>query len=185
MNIIVGIDLSLTATGVAVIATGGEGSPIQGQYVVSTVKSKPSDSPSVLTRLARMQRITKSVVDHCLHADLVVVEGPSFASRNGQAHDRAGLWWMVTDAIVEEGIDLAVCPPSSRMKYATGKGNASKDAVLAAAIRRYPDAEISNNNEADAFVLAAMGARWLGAQIEPTLPMTHLTAMGGVAWPRT
>lgn len=44
--------------------------------------------------------------------------------------------------------------PSSIKKWATGKGNANKDAMLAEAQRRWPD--ITDHNEADARLLLAM-----------------------------
>jgi crossover junction endodeoxyribonuclease RuvC len=117
-----------------------------------------------------------------LHADLVVVEGPSYASTSPHTHDRAGLWWLVVGRLLNCGHRVAIAPPSSRAKYGTGKGNAGKDLVLASVVRRYPDVEVTGNDEADALLLAAMGARRLGAPIDD-LPKTHLAALSGVAWP--
>jgi len=73
-------------------------------------------------------------------------------------------------------------PPKVRAIYATGKA-LDKDQVLAAVVRRYPNVPIGNNNEADALILAAMGARKLGHPYEPSLPQTHLRAMDGAEWP--
>ena len=68
--------------------------------------------------------------------------------------------------------------------YGTGKGNAGKDEVMLATARRYTNqAEVANNDQADALVLAAMGARHLGAPIEESLPQSHLRALDKVAWP--
>jgi hypothetical protein len=71
------------------------------------------------------------------------------------------------------------------MKYATGKGMIAKDAVLAAVVRRYVGIDVTCNDEADALILAAMGARHLGQPIEDSLPLTHLAAMDNVHWPAT
>lgn len=77
---------------------------------------------------------------------------------------------------------IVIITPSQRAKYATGKGNASKDAVLLAVARRYPTVEVTDNNEADALVLAAMIARLAGRPIETSLPQTHLDALAKVRW---
>ena len=74
-------------------------------------------------------------------------------------------------------------PPSCRAKYATGKGNAGKDEVLLAASRRYPHAPIVGNDDADAVVLAAIGARLLGEPVEDSLPKTHLDALAKLTLP--
>ena len=100
-------------------------------------------------------------------------------SRNpGSAHDRSGLWWMTVDMIAARGLGFPlVVPPTVRAKYATGKGNAGKDEVLAAVIRRYPAAQVNNNDEADALVIAAIAARLGGDPIEESLPVAHLDAL--------
>jgi crossover junction endodeoxyribonuclease RuvC len=82
-----------------------------------------------------------------------------------------------------QGSPVVEVAPALLKKYATGKGNAGKDEVLAAAIRRYPMANITCNDIGDAVVLAAMGARHLGEPIESSLPQVNHTAMEKVAWP--
>ena len=62
-------------------------------------------------------------------------------------------------------------------KYATGKGTASKMEVMAAAIKRYPQFDIANDNEADAVILTAFLARALGRPIEESLPQANLAAL--------
>ena len=54
--------------------------------------------------------------------------------------------------------------PTARA-HATGKGTARKDAVIAAVESRY-EVGVANDNEADAIVLAAIGARLVGFPIE-------------------
>ena len=81
------------------------------------------------------------------------------------------------------GVPVLPVPPSCRAKYATGKGNAGKDEVLLAVARRYPHAPVGGNDEADALVLAAMGARLLGEPVEDSLPKAHLDALAKLALP--
>lgn len=183
MTVVIGLDLSLTSTGIAGVRSPG--SPGTISAMVTCVKSKGSVAATLDDRARRLDalaaEITGQVVD--VHPDLVLVEGPSYGSQTGSQHDRSGLWWIVVMGLRELGYQVVEVPPSCRMKYATGKGNAAKDAVLAAVVRRYAGVEVTGNDEADALVLAAMGARWLGHPIEDSLPQTHLAAMAKVQWP--
>jgi len=174
---IVGLDLSLTSTGLASVVPDAV-----APAVVDRIRTKPLGS-SLGDRRIRLLTIVDAVGDWTrTRTDLAVVEGLAFSSRSGQASERAGLWWLVIDSLLARDIPVAVVSPAARAKYATGKGNAGKDEVLAAVVRRYPDVETRGNDETDALVLAAMGARALGHPIDD-LPKTHLEAMAKVAWP--
>jgi crossover junction endodeoxyribonuclease RuvC len=168
---VVGIDPSLTGTGVATVLVR-TGTPPE-----STVTGCDHLDPKTMRDLPRIRWILSQLRVWAYNADLAVIEGPSYNSITGSQHERGGLWWAILDRLTSWDVPVAVVPPTSRAKYATGSGGASKDAVLSAAVRRYPDAPIVTNDEADAVVLAAMGARWLGAPLESTLPATHLSAM--------
>jgi crossover junction endodeoxyribonuclease RuvC len=179
---VVGIDLSLTSTGVAVATQDGA--------VTDRITSKPVKDATLQDRATRLTNLRREIVAHCGAADLVIIEGPSYGSTTGHQHDRAGLWWMVVSflSMTHNVVEVA---PKTRMRYATGKGNASKDDVLSAVIRRYHTVDVNGNDEADALVLAAMGARHLGHPIEPAadrigpnrIPLENLAAMGAVHWP--
>lgn len=178
MPTVVGIDLSLTSTGLAAVHP-------DGTAIVSRVTSKGSTKDTLKDRHIRLLSIASQVLGfvHQLDAGFVVIEAPSYASKYGHPHDRSGLWWMVAGGVMANGIPLASAPPKCRAKYATGNGNAGKDQVLTDVVRRYPEVLVTKNDEADALVLAAMGARHLGAQMELSLPATHVAGMGGVYWP--
>lgn len=182
MAIIVGLDLSLTSTGIATISGG--------TVTVQRITSKGRQDATLDDRHTRLHNLRLDICLKAADADLIIIEGPSFGqARQGGQHDRAGLWWMITDWLMNDvtadgwGKTVVEVPPASRSKYATGKGNAAKDAVLAAVVRRYPAVEVTGNDEADALVLAAMGARWLGHPIEASLPQVHLAALDAVHWP--
>lgn len=169
---VIGIDPSLTATGVAIVAT--DETP-----AVGCITSKP-DGDTITDRLDRITVAARTITEHAIRprvVDLAVIEAPAYASRSGQQHDRSGLWWAIVRRLHGMGVPVMAVPPTSRAKYATGRGNAGKDQVVAAVVRRYPDADVNDNNEADALVLAAIGARWLGYPIESSLPVGHLAAM--------
>lgn len=221
MTRIVGLDMSLTGTGVATIATdpacpscgdmvttsGGRHAPrcihavcrytgpgdSTPRVTVAKVASKAptrkkGDPPPALSvRSLRLRKLAGQITQQCVGAALVVVEGPSYASEGAGTWDRAGLWWLVTARLTGAGLNVVEVPPSNVKQYALGKGGGAgtgKDEVLAAVIRRYlPVVEVPGNNEADALLLAAMGARFTGSPIEPgPLPATHLRALDRVRW---
>jgi Holliday junction resolvasome RuvABC endonuclease subunit len=174
VSTVVGLDLSLACTGVALAKDGG----------YETFKLK---APSVLRSHERLSWLLDQILKPW-NADLFVVEGPSFGNqgsgeRQKGHHERAGLWWLVTHGLWAEHQDVAVVPPAALKRYATGKGNAGKDDVLREVVRRFP-AFNGGNDEADALILAAMGADRLGTPVV-TMPATHRTGLDAAQWPGT
>ncbi len=167
---VAGIDISLTSTGVATL----------GGTIAIPTKGRRKDS--IADRHARQRHITSRVLDEVGQVDLACVEGPSHASM-GQAghHDLSGLWWRIVGALVEREIPVAVIPPMSRAKYATGKGNSRKAVVMEYAQRRY-GALCATDDEADALVRRAMGLDWLGQPLAD-VPDGNRAALGGCQWP--
>jgi len=164
---VLGLDLSLTGTGLA------------GNTWTETLKP-----PAKLHDVARIDWIRNTIVDRYLDdVALVVVEGPAYSRQANQQghHERAGLWWVTIRALWRRGVPYAVVTPGGLKRYATGKGDASKDEVLVAVTRRF-DWFAGDNNAADALVLAAMGADHLGAPIV-AMPEKHRTALAAVTWP--
>jgi Holliday junction resolvasome RuvABC endonuclease subunit len=171
-GLVVGIDLSLTATGVA--AFGDYTDPIAG-----TVKSAADDG-TVYGFTSRCHTIATAIRETVgnVNPDLIIIEGLSYHSKSSSIDKIHASWWIVQDNLERAGWRAAhKVSPNQRAKYATGKGNASKDAVLIETVKRYPDLNIRNNNEADAVILAAMGMRALGHPVEPSLPQAHLEAV--------
>ncbi|WP_336653303.1 MULTISPECIES: hypothetical protein [unclassified Leucobacter] len=120
---------------------------------------------------------------------LVVLEAPSLGSQHGKAHERAGLWWLVADHLTKAGYTVAQAYPRTRAKYAAGhrpvadtrKGPQKKE-VLAASRAEFPYLELRSHDLADALSLARMGARFLGAPIDPSTPQRD-EAVAAVRWP--
>ena len=171
---VMGLDLSLTGTGIALIGDSG--------IRTGLLTSKGTKADTLEDRFTRLQTIVNQIRAHAPENALIVVEGPSFASVGGAHHDRSGLWWLVVAQLQLDHYTVVTVPPTVLKKYVTGKGNASKDDVLLAVDRRYPDAHVTDNNTADAVVLAAMGARFLNRPVDD-LPQAQLAVMGSVTWP--
>lgn len=176
---IIGLDLSLTATGVAIIT--------DGVATCTTITSKGAADASLVERLRRLDQIESLIFDAIETSgvnlpDLIVIEQPAFSRTTGHHHDRSGLWWRVVGVAHDFYADVVEVTPSGLKKYVTGKGNAGKDEVLLPVARRFPDIDVANNNEADALVLAAMGADHLGQPLV-SMPAAHRAALTAVRWP--
>ena len=181
MALVVGLDLSLTRTGLARVLCGNGSSPPVVR--LCTIDSKPPKVETIASRAARLNKIKADLFNLFGRPSLVVIEGPAYMSDVGKAHDRSGLWWLITAHLAAAGVPVAEIPPNNVKVYAHGKVG-SKDEVLAAMIHRHPTAGITDNNTADALALAAMGARHLGHPIESrALPQTCLRAMIKTVWP--
>lgn len=176
---VVGIDPSLTSTGVAVI------DPNKPYPRTLTVASKGKADADWGARAARIFSLARSIAHHVPMGSLVIIEAPAYSrsmATSASQHDRAGLWWELYRLLDDEqDARIIAVPPTVRAKYATGKGNASKDAVLAAAVRRYTNTDIGGNDMADAMVLAALGARLIGAPVDE-VPKLNLTALATVKY---
>jgi len=112
MNIL-GVDLSLTSTGIS--ANGKTGT-------ITT----PAKGPERLSIISLA--VLDAVIDNSIQ--LVAIEGYSFASRNSQAHSIGELGGVVRTRLWERNIPYVDIPPTCRAKFATGRGNAAKTEVM-------------------------------------------------------
>lgn len=188
MPIITGLDLSLTATGIVRAEVGAHDprvlTALVGSDAVCGVRV-PVGQPTLAGRSSRLRRLAGAIYDHAKGSDLVVIEAPAYSRNSGSAHDRAGLWWLTVGRLTGTGHNVVEIENNTLKVYGTGKGNVDKDVVLAAVIKRYPDVDVQNNNVADALCAAAMGCRFSGHPIEPSLPETHVRAMKAPKWAPT
>lgn len=194
---VIGIDPSLRRTGLARITYAdeqlrawGQPEPVRSVQLAQTVETwvRPSSgrpSDDLDRRARRLFGIAADVLAFALPCELVVIEGPSFGSGvSGSAWDRAGLWWRIVGRLTDAEVAVAVVPPQTRAKWITGRGNADKVQVREAVTRLWHPWWMPRNqrddNEADALVLASMGAQWLGLPV-PAGPKP--TGLSGGAWP--
>jgi Holliday junction resolvasome RuvABC endonuclease subunit len=175
--IVVGIDPSLTATGISVIT----------ETDIRTARAGTGSIDSTAVRLVRKRiRTTLALIMQNIPvvADLFVIESPSMRSQYGLHNQRVGLYWMLVDQLLARG-EVVEVTSKGRAKYATGNGNADKKAVKTAMRAAFPGVQIPDDNVADSLALALMGSRHLGYPLDGALPKKHLEAMANPAWPTT
>ena len=165
MNIM-GLDLSLTSTGCSV----------NSEVAVFTTKLRGAERLSFLSKAIVDLAVAKSI-------DIVIIEGYSFASRNGQAHSIGELGGAVRMRLWETGIPFIDVPPTCRAKFATGRGNASKNEVVSAISARTgiiwsgPGAD----DMCDAWILEQMAKHFLD-ESSYSWPKQNADALEKIDW---
>lgn len=162
---VVGIDPSLTGTGVA----------FDGR--TWTYGTKPASS--LTGQLARLRWIAAAVCDRAPAGSLVVIEAPAYSRANQGTHRGAGLWWMLVDLLDARGCTVVEVGPSVLKKFATGKGTASKADMRMALFRR-AEVDLDDDNQVDAFWLRQIGLHLLSDPAALPLPKAQLAALGGL-----
>lgn len=144
----VGVDLSLTHTGVVALDDG---------KLVSkkSILTKPTGKRPV-DEINRIEGIVQQIcfVIDANKPDVVAIEGLSFMSRKTTALAQlSGLNYMLRRELMRRGIPFVIVAPSSLKKFITDKGNAQKDEMMEAVFKRW-GVTILDDNENDAYCLA-------------------------------
>lgn len=199
---VVGLDPSMTGFGVAVQRPGAEFAPLLQTLKSDPVRVPDTQDPFVpqLNRLRGLaSRARRVALTGFQPGDslIVAMEGPAYGSMaQKQQHQdtRAGLRWITAHTFeviarpTPEGIPGAflIVPPTSLKRYVTKKGNASKVAMMEAAVgRAFPGIDFhGDDNQVDAYGLTAMICRALGYPVEPSPQRVDPGALTGVKWPR-
>lgn len=148
---IIGVDLSLTATGFAV--------KISGEVTHHTISTKQ-------TGMERLDKLVELVNGKVADTDFVVMEDLAFSRNAAGAKENAGLAYLVRWHLYKRGISYLLVPPTTLKKFVTGKGNAEKSLMLLEVYKRF-GVSAANDNEADAVGLLYIGLAFTG-QWEPT-----------------
>jgi Holliday junction resolvasome RuvABC endonuclease subunit len=178
MTRVVGLDLSLSATGIAWWIDGSVGCEQVGRAGVTKL--------DLVRRIGAVDKVVQQVLNGAGLADLYVVEAPTFGGHTVATAGRVELnamWWLVVRRLIRAEQHVALVTPTQLKLYGAGKGNAPKNVVVDAVARRLPMFPTTgNDNTADAAVLCAMGCDHLGQPIA-AMPAAHRVALNKVAWP--
>jgi Holliday junction resolvasome RuvABC endonuclease subunit len=166
MVMAVGIDPSLTATGIAFPSgrTRLIGTP--GVTTMSWIQRHAVIETMVL------EIITEVMGSDDGRPDLVVIEQLDMTQAYGGTIERTVLWWKVVELLARRGVRVETAASSIGKMYATGNGNAKKPEVILAVSRQWPqfDLKRANDNVADASAFCALGMHILG------VPLTTVNA---------
>lgn len=148
--IALGIDLSLTGTGLVAV----EGNELHfSERFEPKAKSGPERLEEIHNKVSGMIAVTVP--------KLICLEGYSFGSKGRGVFQTGELGGVIRVLLHKRGIPWIEIPPSQVKKFAAGMGNCGKDIVLQQVYKRW-GMEFKTSDEADAFVLAKIGTILLG-----------------------
>lgn len=157
MSVVIGIDPSLTATGIVVLRDGEV-------ELAEATKNRPELGTIKRAKLIREQ-INKNINHPSIDTDLIVIEGFSYGSKGRSVFDIAYLGWRIREDLEafrsKYNTPWLEVPPTQLKQFATGKGNANKEIILQQVYKRW-GYETHDNNIADAYALAQIGRAYLG-----------------------
>lgn len=139
----VGIDLS-TKTGF--VAINQESKILLAEEIQGDSNKDPK----------RMVSLTEKILQRLDAKDKIIIEGFSYGSRGRGMSFQFGLGHYVRNELYKFGFDYEIVTPGQLKKFATGKGNASKDNMILPIYKKW-GFEHESDNVRDAFVLAKIG----------------------------
>lgn len=182
---VVGLDLSLTSTGV---------SDGQSVHVFRTFAGEQLE--------ARLDHLTRQCLRFVLSstqwtdgqpegksADLVCIEGAAYGAKGDAVDQLAGLRLMVRTRLWRLGVPFAIVSPTGLKAYTTGNGRSSKAQMVAALAERHgldlKAVKVAHGkyDMADAYALAAMGYAYIRQPLPTTGPPAPLASLLAVKWP--
>lgn len=106
----------------------------------------------------RMIHITTQILNRLDEKDekpVICIEGFSYNSKGAAADFQYGIGWMVRAELMKAGYDYILVPPGNVKKFACGKGQVKKDALILPIFRHW-GFEHDSDNVRDAYILAKM-----------------------------
>lgn len=150
---VVGLDLSLTATGWFKLASG-----------LMTYGVLPEQK---LREHERLDWILKELTIFPTRNTLYVLEDIAPGAKGSAVHQMAGLAYLVRHSLWLLDVPFVLVTPSQLKKFVTGKGNVEKSVVIKEVYKRF-SIDTDNDNTADAVVLGHIGMSLTGAYIPTT-----------------
>lgn len=192
---VLGIDPSLTRTGIAIIARGDT---IARPVVLTDIGWEGTDAASYDQRLDRIEAligailatINRAVTERGADIVGIAIEGPIYHGKLLPSFfDRAILFGALTSQLrrlAGRRTPWVVINPATREKFITGVGRAGdKERVLAEMRAAWKPAMVANHDQADALGLATAYAIHLGWPMPFRLRRCHVENVALITWPTT
>ena len=146
-----GIDLSLSNTGLIVINEKNE------IILEKSIKTTPTKEKSNVATINRIRGITTDIIFELKNLKIkqVAIEGFSYGSKGNALFEIAYLGYRVREELYLNNINFIDPTPHQLKQFVTGKGNTKKSEVMLQVYKKW-GAEFSDDNLADAYVLAQM-----------------------------
>jgi crossover junction endodeoxyribonuclease RuvC len=156
---VIGLDLSLTGTGVVVVSNFDNPTILDQILIESTPKEE--NTPRLI---GISTKVMKVIIKH--KPNLVVMEGPAFGVQKSSSIFTLGeLAGLVKANMHTMSQPFIIVTPSALKKWITGKGNAKKDLMLLKVYKRF-GVEFSDDNLCDAYSLARYGFQFVNPSLK-------------------
>lgn len=142
----IGIDPS-TKTGIVILNECGE------VLVEKEITSKFEVDPHRLMDIT--DKIIRIINLNCTELEVITIEGFSYGSKGRGVSTQYGIGWLMRSELIRKGFEYIEVSPGGLKKFATGKGNAAKDALVLPIYKKW-NYEHKSDNVRDAYVLARM-----------------------------
>lgn len=196
VDVVLGLDLSLTRAGIAFIDNADLGWPHARPSLITDVGHAGHDGAPWWKRsrrlLAQARDVANIITDAEQHRRIVhaAIEGHPYGVNMPSAYDRIGLWWAVFGVLDAKGIPVTVVNPQTRAKFITGrspngmKPGEHKKLVLAEqrAAWGMDSMRLRNHDQADALGLAHMAALHLGWPLQVEQRRRYVENVALVDW---
>lgn len=187
---VLGIDTSLTGTGLARInIRENDDGPVLKYSFDAEVAKVAAPKPSADKSKKAMARRVITLIDKIEGAirpddwdastepdpkpDLIAIESLAYGAKGASVWVLPWIFGRVLELAVKYDIPLIEVGTGQIKKYATGAGNADKSTVVIAVTRRWPEAQATDDNEADAMTAGAIGCHYLGYPIVDPVAKYH------------
>lgn len=147
----IGIDPS-TKTGICVI----DGKEVYTKEITTKVKEDPQ----------RFMDIAAQVMNWIKEGDAICIEGFSFGSKGAGVSTQYGIGWLIRAELIKNGHSYHEVSPTGLKKFACGKGNVKKEALVLPIFKRWKF-ESDSDNIRDAYVLSQI-AKAMTEEVELT-----------------
>ncbi len=152
----IGLDMSLTGTGVAVL-TGG----LVDMYTIGTTAGQFN------TLSKRVKHIVDKVMSHIDSNVHICIEEPFIHVKNiAHAPSLLGLAYKIREVLDDSNIHYTNVAPTQLKKFILGKGAGKKEQVMMKVLKNW-QIEPRDNNQADALVLAKIAEALDHANVIP------------------
>jgi len=145
-EIFVGIDPSITGTGVVVLD--------QDKCIIYQNLIKTTPKEQIEARLVKI-RNGISFIPNIHRLETVYIEGPSYGSKGNAVLQMGALHFLIRIFLFEKNVNYKIIAPKTLKVFHCGNGNAKKSEVLDL-VEKTLGERFKNHNIADAYGLARM-----------------------------
>jgi crossover junction endodeoxyribonuclease RuvC len=179
--ITVGLDLSLTGTGITILTESDLVNNVCPMTRLVSTKphvAYPDHTYDLLSRINCINTVISDYVsEYRSEQCLVVIEGyamgfagkkkggESVGPSTGRLFDLGELGGVVKYTLYNRGIKFILVTPGQLKKFATGKGNGPKSNVRVGVLKKWT-LDFEDDNICDSYVLARMGFHYMGIGLD-------------------